>query len=320
MFNYGDTNNLNWIKVETFTPFGEKFGMYQRGVISHIIRSRPEAVIIFANPRYISFWMILILGRILKIPVYPRGHGLYKKPDASLVQKVIFSLMLRLGSKYICYTPSVYHSIRRFAPGEHALGIGYNTIYSHCPVAPIEKKGGENGIFFIGRLRQRCGIEILIQALEYLHQSGKLNIQLHVIGSGEQSEYVKQKSRDHKWLIYHEMIFDEESISNISKDCRIGCYAGDMGLSVVHMMSLSLPSLTHSDLASHMGPEPSYIEDRKNGWFYEPAYNFEALAKAIEEIWVLPQKDICNLQNNAFETYQRLSNPPFHVRMLKLIE
>ena len=79
-------------------------------------------------------------------------------------------------------------------------------------------------------------------------------------------------------------------------------------------------SLTHSDLASHMGPEPSYIEDRKNGWFYEPAYNFEALAKAIEEIWSLPQKDICNLQNNAFETYQLLSNPPFHVRMLKLIE
>ena len=62
VFNYGDTNNLNWIEVETFTPFGEKFGMYQRGVISHIIRSRPEAVIIFAKSPIYQFLDDLNLG------------------------------------------------------------------------------------------------------------------------------------------------------------------------------------------------------------------------------------------------------------------
>jgi glycosyltransferase involved in cell wall biosynthesis len=319
-FDQNTTGNCRWIKVDTFFPFGDRFGMYQKGLIHHIILTRPDAVVIFANPRYISFWLVLLLGRVLKIPIYPRGHGLYKKFNVGFIHKLIFTLILRLGTKYICYTPSVYNSLLPYAPNKRALGIGYNTIYSHKSIPPLEKNSQEDGILFIGRLRERCGIEILIQAIEMLYQTGNTNIKLHVIGGGVKSDLVKQKSQCRPWLIYHGIVFDEEKISSISKHCRIGCYAGDTGLSIVHMMSLSLPPLTHLHLESHMGPEPSYIKHRINGWFYEPAYNIEGLKNAIQELWSLTKEDMNILQSNAFNTYQQLCDPPFHTRMLKLIE
>jgi glycosyltransferase involved in cell wall biosynthesis len=319
-FDHRDSNKLRWIEVATLYPFGKKIGMYQKGLVGHIIRTRPDAVIIFANPRYISFWFIVILGRILKIPIYPRGQGLYKKPKVGIIHKLMYSLILRLGVKYLCYTPSVYYSLLPYAPNEQALGMGYNTLYNSSPIPPTGKKGDEDGVFFIGRLRERSGIEILIQAIEYLHDKGYKNIKLHVIGGGKQSDLLKQKSQEHLWLFYHGMIFDEGQISNISKNCRLGCYAGDAGLSIVHMMSLSLPPLTHQNLAKHMGPEPSYIDHRTNGWLYEPELSVEGLAVAIEELWLLPKEDMKILQSNAFTTYQQLNDPPFHKRMLELID
>lgn len=310
--------NINWIELKTIYPFREIFGMYQSGLTKYIFSNRPDAIITFANPRYISFWLVLFMGKILKIDVYSRGHGLIKKEHPNIFQKISFWVICKLSTKYICYTESVKDSLHGLAR-QKSLVVDYNTLYNDYPVKPNEKTGKENGILFIGRLRTRCGIDILIDALNIIREEQRADIQLHVIGDGPQSKYVESKLENYRWINYYGAIFNDEKISEISRQCRFGCYPGEIGLSVVHMFSFSLPLITHDCFYIH-GPEASYVKDGKNGFFYTPILNTNSLVATINKMLQLPIDQITNMQKEAFQTYQELSTPPFHVRVMNIID
>src|ERR1700704_2852182 len=70
--------------VATHKPLGERLGMIQWGVGKYMRRERPDAIMIFGNPRYLSFWTTLVWGRLLRIPTHVHGHGLYKKRHISI--------------------------------------------------------------------------------------------------------------------------------------------------------------------------------------------------------------------------------------------
>jgi glycosyltransferase involved in cell wall biosynthesis len=187
-------------------------------------------------------------------------------------------------------------------------------------VAPNRKTGEEKGIFYIGRVRPGCGVEILIQAVEQLNQHYGLNIELHIIGDGPLGDYLREKGSEFSWLRYHGKIFDQKRISDISLKCRFGCVPGFMGLNVVHMMSLSLPIVTHGKLNQHMGPEPEYIQHKKNGWLLERANDEKSLENALRGLWLISEEEAKIMQENAYKTYERLSNPPYHERLLRILE
>ena len=67
------------VEVKTWWPPFKRFGMYQKRLIQALRGIRPDSVIIFANLRYLSFWIVLVWCKIHGIPVFPHGHGLYKK-------------------------------------------------------------------------------------------------------------------------------------------------------------------------------------------------------------------------------------------------
>ena len=309
--------NVSWTELKTISPFGKYFGMYQRGIITHIFKNRPNAIVFFGNPRYISFWFVLIIGKILKIEVYPSGHGLFKKKKPSILIKLMYRIIIALSTKYLCYTESVKKSLASVG-NEGSLLVDNNTLYNSAPILPAEKNGNEPDVFFIGRLRSRCGIEELIDAIRIMRSRNK-NIDLHIIGDGPLSNLVISRAESNPWVHYHGQLFEDSQIREVSRSCRIGCYPGDMGLSVVHMLSLCLPPVTHNSMNEHMGPEPSYIQDGINGFFYSPKLNITALVDTLFRIWNLPTEQIRTVQKAAYSTYTDLSTPPLHRRILQNI-
>lgn len=311
--------NVNWIALETIYPFGKSFGMYQKGILKHIVKNRPDALLIFANPRYLSFWAVLLVGRVLGIETYPRGHGLAKRESIGCMQKLLYALLGKLCTRYICYTPSVRESLAEVIKDQKFLAVDYNTLENPHAVQPSKKTGNENGIFYIGRLRARCGVDILIDAVRFLRQETCANIELHVVGDGQMAELVRKQSEKDNWIQYHGMVYDHLIISGISLKCRFGCYPLDVGLSVVHMMSLSLPPLTHGEMTKHMGPEASYVQHGKNGWLYFPRNDFGELARSALELWEMPEEKMKLMQKAAFECYRGLSTPSHATRILQII-
>lgn len=309
--------NVSWMQVEDKHPFGNRFGMYQKGIIDTIITIKPDAILIWSNPRYLSFWLVLLVGRLLKIPVYPRGHGLFKKKKVSLLQKFMYNIIIGLSKRYICYTPQVRESLLEISIPESKLVIDYNTLDVECPVRPEEKTGDENGILFIGRLRQLCDIEILIEAVKIARKA--LDIDLHIIGGGFLADYVQEAASQYTWISFHGKIFDDKDISEISRLCRFGCQPGYTGLSVVHLMALSLPVITHGDLYAHMGPEPEYVDHGENGLLYKRRRGVNGLVSIIEQMFAKPKDQMRLMQQKAFNTYSGLSLPPYYMRLLAII-
>jgi glycosyltransferase involved in cell wall biosynthesis len=276
--------------------------------------------LIWANPRYLSFWAVLVAGRLLGIPVYSRGHGLFKKKGAGILYRIMYKTILALSQAYICYTPSVKGSLVALVKNDKKLAVDFNTLYNDFPILPDCKTGTENGIFYIGRVRQGCGVDVLIEVVNHLNHEIGFNIELHIIGAGSFAPVITREAKENPWLHYHGEIYDQKQISEISQNCRMGCVPGFMGLNVVHMMSLSLPVVTHAQLDQHMGPEPDYIQHEVNGWLIEEPNDVDSLVETLQELWRMPSGKFKILQENAYKTYEKLSNPPYHERLLQIFE
>ena len=92
-----------------------------------------------------------------------------------------------------------------------------------------------------------------------------------------------------------------------------------MGLNAVHMLSLSLPVVTHGDLSKHMGPEPEYIQHKENGWLLEKKNDVQSFEKALHKLWLTSQDDMKLMQSSSYKTYEKLSNPSLHERWLQMM-
>lgn len=304
--------------IPTLKPFGEKIGMIQWGIGKYILRERPDAIIIFANPRYLSFWTTLLLGRLMRIPTYAHGHGLYKKRHIRVPYRMMMRVLLRLVTSYICYAPIVRQSFVDHRFPDQKLSVAHNSMVNRFPVQPEEKTGNERGVLFVGRLREGNNMGLLLRVMERIRQSAGIPLTLHVIGTGEGAQQLQKEMTHRPWIVLHGTTYDQKRIRAISLDCFLGCYPGNAGLSVEHMMSLSLPVVTHNDLSSHHGPEPSFIRDGVSGLLYDYSNPEESLYRAIVSL-ATDHSNLARMQRAAFEGYQCLVNPPLSARLWSIL-
>ena len=313
-----ESPQVRYFVVPTLKPFGEKLGMIQWGLGRYIRRERPDAIFTFANPRYLSFWTALLWGKLLRIPTFAHGHGLYKKHEISTLYRLMMTVLLKLVTSYICYAPMVRQSfIDHGFPGQK-LTVAHNSVINRFPVRPQEKTGGEKGILFVGRLRQGSNMRLLVGVMERIRRMDGLPLTLHVVGTGEEGELLQKESAHRPWIVWHGGTFEHGRMREISLDCFLGCYPGNAGLSVVHMMSLSLPVVTHDDLPSHQGPEPSFIRHGVSGLLYDRKNSQESLYQAIKSLASDPLL-LAKMRQSAFDDYQDLVNPSLAARFWSIL-
>jgi glycosyltransferase involved in cell wall biosynthesis len=313
------SSRVRYFVVPTVRPFGERLGMIQIGVGKYIRRERPDAIMIFGNPRYLSFWSTLLWGRLLRIPVHVHGHGVFKKRHIGTFYRLMMTLLLKLATSYICYAPMVRQSFLDHAFPGRKLTVADNSLTNLFPVQPHEKRGDERGILFIGRVRQGSNIALLVRVIERLRREDGLPLTLHVIGAGEETHMLRSETSNLPWVVLHGQIFDQQQIRYVSLNCFLGCYPGNAGLSVEHLMSLSLPVITHDDLPSHQGPEPSFVRNGIAGLLYDHTAPEESLYQAIRSLAGDPHL-LTKMQRSAFQEYLHLTTPPLSARLWSILD
>lgn len=291
---------------------------YQKNIIINILRTKPDAIISFANPRFISLWLSMILSIPLNIKFYAHGQGLYAYKKPSLLRKIMYRSICKLSTKYVCYTELSRDSLIAAGCDANKLITIRNSLELQTTVAPNQKTYTENGILFIGRLRDGCRLDTLIKAIEITRNNGQL-LELHIIGGGQLEDMYKNKNTNITWIHWHGPVHDNHRIAEISKSCRIGCYPGDAGLSVVHLFSLGLPPLIHKNIEAHMGPEPSYVRANGNGFLFDPAAGESGLSAILDSIWQLPAERMRDIAVSAYNTYLDLNNPTMGDQFVKLV-
>ncbi|WP_324746156.1 glycosyltransferase [Pseudomonas veronii] len=297
--------------------FGERL-FYQRNVINKILQIKPDAIISFANPRFVSFWLLMIISCVLKIKFYAHGQGLYSYPKPSRIRKLMYRTICRCSTKYVCYTELSKETLIAAGCDPRNLVTIQNSLELQATIHPDQKTYKEKGVLFIGRLRDGCRVDILIKAIQIARSKDQL-IELHIIGGGQLENYYKTHYGGVPWIHWYGAIHDNLRIAEISKSCRIGCYPGDAGLSVVHMFGLGLPPLLHRNIEEHMGPEPSYIIENTNGFLFNPSSGENELSATLNNIWELPQQHLRNIANAAYTKYLDLNNPAMGDQFVQLV-
>lgn len=292
---------------------------FQKNILTYVLKEKPSCIFITHDFRSITFWILLHLAKLLRIPIYGHGQGLYDKPIPSRIHNILFKYSIKLLTNYVCYTKSVKISLLNIGINSSKLSIMDNTIVNQFYIKPSEKKSINNyKLFYLGRLREGSNLEILFKAIKKLQDKGH-EFSLELIGDGEKKQYLENLAISLNIdVVFHGKIYDNQQISEISKKSRYGVYPGDAGLSVVHYMSLSLIPLLHSDLISHMGPEPSYIINKQNGLTFDRG-SVDSLVNVLSE----NTKDH-NSQNvisqKAFETYKELTKISMSQKLINIIE
>ncbi|MGA9544079.1 MAG: glycosyltransferase [Candidatus Sulfotelmatobacter sp.] len=299
----------------TFRPLGKRLGWIQWSVVKYIFHfhERPEALFLNANPRYLTFWVALLWAKVLSIPAYVHGHGFYRRSRIGGAYRLMMMALLKLVTGYICYAPIVRQAFLDNGFPRRKLLVAHNSLINRFPVLPGEKTGTEPGLLFVGRLRRESRLDLLMRVVERIRREDGLPLLLHVIGDGEEGDALRREAQSYPWAVFHGGVYDAEQIRKISLDCFAGCYPGNAGLSVVHMMSLSLPVITHDDLRAH-GPEPSFIRDGVSGWLYDHADPEPALYQAVRSLASDPAK-VAKMRQNAFADYQSLAHPSLAERL-----
>lgn len=309
------TQNFKYSALLEYTFFGQKL-FWQSGLLFEFLNYKPDILFVTANPRYLSSWVLLVWAKLYGTQILLHGQGLYKKTKVSIFNKVVYYFYNLLCTKYICYTDSSKESLKGL-PICAKCEVAENSIVNDFS---IQKQDiSQNGVLFIGRLRDGSNIEMLINAVSRINENRDTvsKLVLHIIGAGDRLLFYKEQYMEEEWIIFYGEVYDSSTISEISKNCVMGCYPGDAGLSVLHYMSLSLPAVVHSDLPKHMGPEASYVVNNYNGVMFE-RNSLESLRQVLES--VLDDRDkLLQMQQNAFQTYKDISEPDLADRIVKII-
>ncbi len=302
----------------SFHPLKEKRALsgrifWQVGLLWLIVRIRPDLVYFTANPRYLSLWFSLILSKLLGLKVILHGQGLYNKSKVTLLYRLQYGLFSALCHKYICYTDSCKDSLRSMGIYKKSV-VAENSIINKFPIKKITNS--EKGLLYIGRLREGCNIEFLITVVGLLQKEGE-SVNLFVVGGGDELINLKTKYVNMSYIHFLGEVYDAKEISDISKVCFAGCYPGDAGLSILHYMSLSLPPIAHSNMTSHMGPEPSYIINGENGLLFDVG-SVNSLKNTVKNI--KNNSELRHLlQKKSYATYEKLTKPNLGQRLLAVI-
>lgn len=310
-------SNVRYFQIPTIRPCGNRLGMIQLGLGKYIIREKPDAIVIFASPRYLSFWTTILLARLYDIPIYAHGHGLIRKARVGFGYKLMTWLQLRLVSSYIGYAPCVLKSFAEHGFPTEKIRVAHNSLNISSTVKPNAKTGRERAILFLGRLRRDSKLPLLLRVVRRLREEEAIYVTVHVVGGGECAAKWREENRCHAWILWHGEIYDEQEVCKISSDCFMGCCPGNAGLSVVHMMALSLPVVTHDDFTGH-GPEVSFIRDEENGLLFDYRTPEESLLTALRRLANDPLL-VTEMQRAAFSTYQELATPSLAKRLWAIV-
>lgn len=301
--------------TSTFSLLGGRL-FFQGRLLGQIVRFKPDVVLIFGNVRYLSLWCVLLLCKLLGIRCWVHGQGLYRFPQPSFLRRLVYRSVVGLSAGYICYTELSRETLFRVKCPAKKLHVAANSLSLDLVVPPEQKSFQEDGVLFVGRLRDGSELQVLLDAARELRSAG-VQVVVHVVGDGPSRAALEgMHTGDH--VRWYGALHDAEAVASVSKSCRVGCYPGSAGLSVVHFLGLSLPPIVDAHMPRHMGPEPSYVAHGVNGFTFDSSVESGLLAM-LRQVWSLDQHQMRVVAQNAYQKYLELNTPSLGRRIVELL-
>jgi glycosyltransferase involved in cell wall biosynthesis len=235
---------------------------WQRSIIDWLDSQNPEALIVEANPRYLSTYGAIRWMKQRNRPVM--GWGLGTAQRGNPLEKYFRQTFLKSLDGVIAYS-------QRGADQYHTLGldkvfVAHNAV-SRQPQHPLPKRSltfaGAPMVLFVGRLQERKRIDILLASCAGLPAA--LQPRLVIVGDGPALPALQSFAKQ----IYPQTEFagakHGSELASYFADADLFALPGTGGLAVQEAMSYGLPVI----VAQGDGTQDDLVRP-ENGWQVPP--------------------------------------------------
>jgi len=278
--------------VKKIGPF-----FYQQKALKELRSDQYDIIIAFLDVRW--------LNTIVSIFMYNRkakfiwwGAWITKK---TIANKVRLYLTKKADSN-IFYTNEAKQAFIDLGCNENNLFVANNTFDVGKRIKSYKNKN-KNKIIFVGSLEKRKENKILINAFSNIIFKIPKEIQLIIIGDGDEkdllTQHVHEKALEER-IIFTGRIYDPNKLKDYYKEAIVSVSFGQAGLSVLQSLGFGVPFITKINAIS--GGEKSNIKHNINGIICED--NIISLENSLIKI----SKDILfarELGKNAYEYYNK---------------
>ncbi|HEX9596439.1 MAG TPA: glycosyltransferase [Anaerolineales bacterium] len=288
---------------------------YQRGLLDWLADWNPDALIVEANPRYLSTppavrWM-QARGR----PVL--GWGLGSAPPSGSLRlrsgQALAGLRQNSWIRFLSRFDGLIAYSQRGADEYAALGISREKIFvAHNAVSPAptalpdrsSKTVGRFTILFVGRLQARKRVDSLLRACAGMPEPKP---SLVIVGDGPEREDLEQVARQ----VYPSALFvgakHGSELKPYFAEADLFILPGTGGLAVQEAMSHGLPVI----VAKGDGTQDDLVRP-ENGWQVPPG-DYDALVATMREAL----SDIGRLREMGNESFRIVSQ---EINLEKMVE
>lgn len=294
----GKTQVATLVEAKNIHLFGGKFYFcYQKGFIKWLEESNPDALIVEANPRYLSTpaavrWMHKRGRKVL-------AWGLGAPKQNNVWKRFVFQF-----DGLIAYSQRGADEYASLGFSRGKIFVAHNSVSSkpealgNTPL-PIDKAT----ILFVGRLQARKRIDSLIRACAEM----EANPNLMIVGDGPERENLQMLAKE----VYPHTEFVGAKhgleLKPYFEKADLFVLPGTGGLAVQEAMSYGLPVI----VAKGDGTQDDLVRE-ENGWQIEPE-NFNALVLTLRSAL----SDVKRLRKMGQESFRIVSE---EINIQKMVE
>lgn len=274
--------------------FGGAFYLcYQKGLLDWLEEQDPDALIVEANPRYLSTPAAVAWMHDRGRPVIGWGLGSpsLSGPLAGFRERRRIGLLSQFDAMIAYSRRGADEYARQGFPLDY-LFVAHNSV-SPSPTWEMPERpdsfGRQPCILFVGRLQARKNVDLLLGACAEIQ-----NVRLVIVGDGPERESLEMLAQE----VYPDAVFagarHGAELKPYFEEADLFVLPGTGGLAVQEAMSYGLPVI----VAQGDGTQDDLVH-RENGWQVSPG-NFEALVAAIKDAL----SDTARLRRMGAESYR----------------
>jgi glycosyltransferase involved in cell wall biosynthesis len=239
---------------------------WQSGAMS-VPFSQQDIIIVSGAPRCLTNILLLIKARLKGSPVVWFGH--FWSSTTARHRFFVRIMLMKLANAVLFYTDQEIEEYRTgIGKKDRRIITAINNGIDNEDIivlrAPYDANKRKKSILFIGRIFEKCELEILIEAMTYPIMN---DIELNIIGDGPSAPLMKafaERSGLSERIVWHGGTTDERKIAAIANRCRLFAFPGAVGLSLIHAMGYGLPSVINDSRWTN-GPEITAFTNDETG-------------------------------------------------------
>ncbi len=302
--NYTQAENIHLLK-------GSLYFCYQRGLMNWLADWNPDALIVEANPRYLSTPPAIKWMRKRGRPVLGWGLGAphLSGPLAGLRQNGWIRFLNNFDG-LIAYSQRGADEYAAYGIPREKIFVAHNAV-SAAPTTPPDRRPltvDHASILFVGRLQARKRIDSLLRACAVLSEvEGPDAPRLVIVGDGPERENLEQVARQAYPSTQFIGAKHGDDLKPYFAEADLFVLPGTGGLAVQEAMSHGLPVI----VAKGDGTQDDLVRP-ENGWQISPGDD-GALVSTLREAL----SDVGRLQKMGAESYRIVSQ---EINLEKMVE